>query len=91
MTDIHHDAVAHRFITEADGHTAYVEYETGDGHIVITHTIVPSEIGGRGIAAALVRTALEYARARALHVDPQCSYADVWMRRHPEFEPLRRA
>ena len=62
MTDIHHDAVAHRFITEADGHTAYVEYETGDGHIVITHTIVPSEIGGRGIAAALVRTALEYAR-----------------------------
>ena len=89
MMDINHDRTSHRFTTEADGHLAYVEYETGDGRIVITHTIVPSEIGGRGIAAALVKAALEYARDQGLNVEPQCSYADVWMRRHPEFEVLR--
>lgn len=89
MTEINHDRAAHRFTMQVDGHLAYVEYETGDGCIVITHTIVPSEIGGRGIAAALVKAALEYARDHGLQVEPQCSYADVWMRRHPEFEVLR--
>ena len=24
-----------------------------------------------------------------LRIDPQCSYADGWLRRHPEFEGLR--
>ena len=89
MSEIRHDAAHHRFVTEVDGHTAYVEYEPGDSAIAITHTIVPQEIGGRGIAAALVKAALDHARAQGLKVDPQCSYADVWMRRHPEYEPLR--
>lgn len=89
MTTIHHDAFTHRFSTEVDGQTAYVEYEPGAGSIAITHTIVPPEIGGRGIASELVRFALEYAREQGLKVDPQCSYADTWMRRHPEFESLR--
>ncbi|MDE2408660.1 MAG: N-acetyltransferase [Xanthomonadaceae bacterium] len=89
MTDIHHDAGTRQFSTEVDGHLAHVDYETGTGRIVITHTIVPEAIGGRGIAAALVRAALEYARDHGLQVEPQCSYADVWMRRHPEFDALR--
>ena len=89
MTAITHDIAAHRFVTQADGHLAYVEYAMGDGRIVITHTIVPGEIGGRGIAAALVKAALEYARDHGLQVEPQCSYADAWMRRHPEFDGLR--
>ena len=89
MTDIHHDTRAQQFSTEADGHRAYVEYESAAGRIVITHTIVPKDIGGRGIAAALVRAALEYARDHGLQVTPQCSYADVWMQRHPEFDALR--
>lgn len=89
MTEIHHDAASRRFVTEADGHVAFVEYEAGEGRIVITHTIVPEAIGGRGIAAALVRTALDYARAAGLKVQPQCSYADVWMQRHAEYADLR--
>ena len=89
MADIHHDSAAHRFTTEVDGHRAYLEYEAGEGRIAITHTIVPPEIGGRGIAAALVQAALEYARDHGQAVDPQCSYADGWMRRHPEFDALR--
>lgn len=89
MTNIHHDAVHHRFVSELDGHEAYVEYVPGSGQIVLTHTIVPPEIGGRGIAGALVLATLEYARDAGLKVDPQCSYADAWMRRHPEFDALR--
>ena len=89
MTDIRHDAAHHRFVTEVDGHTAYVEYEPGASAIAITHTIVPEAIGGRGIAGALVRAAALHARNEGLQVDPVCSYADAWLRKHPEFEDLR--
>ena len=89
MPDIAHDAARQRFATETDGQTAYLEYEQAGDVMVITHTIVPSAIGGRGIAGDLVRSAVEYAKAEGLKVDPRCSYADGWMRKHPEYEALR--
>ncbi len=89
MTEIRHDAAHHRFVTEVDGHMAYVEYEPGASAIAITHTIVPDAIGGRGIAGALVRAAALHARNEGLQVDPVCSYADAWLRKHPEFDSLR--
>ena len=89
MSEIRHDAAHHRFVTEVDGHTAFVEYEPGDSAIAITHTIVPQDIGGRGIAGQLVRAAALHARNEGLRVDPICSYADAWMRKHPEFDALR--
>lgn len=86
---IHHDAASQRFLLEQDGHTGYVEYQTRDGALVLTHTIVPAAIGGRGIAGRLVQAALDHARAQGLKVEPRCSYADAWMRRHPEYDVLR--
>ena len=86
---ITHDAAQQRFNTTVDGITGHVEYERSDGVMTITHTVVPSEIGGRGIAGALVKAALEHARSDGLKVVPQCSYADAWMRKHPDYEELR--
>lgn len=86
---IQHDPAAQRFLAEVDGHVGYVEYERREGVMVITHTIVPPPIGGRGIAAALVQAAVEHARAESLKVDPRCSYAEAWMRRHPRYDGLR--
>ena len=89
MTTIAHDPASQRFTTDVDGQTAYLEYERAGDVMVITHTIVPPAIGGRGIAGNLVRSAIEYAKANGLKVDPQCSYADAWIQRHPEYEALR--
>ncbi len=89
MTVIAHDPASQRFTTVSDGETAYLEYERAGDVMVITHTIVPPAIGGRGIAGDLVRTALEHAKAEGLKVDPRCSYSDGWMRKHPEYEVLR--
>jgi uncharacterized protein len=89
MTEIRHDQSSRRFIVDVDGHSGYLEYEAGSGTMTITHTIVPPAIGGRGIAGRLVQAALAYAREAGLKVDPRCSYADAWMRRHPEFYGLR--
>lgn len=88
-TDILHDSAHKRFITTVDGHQAYVEYERQGGVMTITHTIVPSAIGGRGIASDLVRQAMDHARADGLRVEPACSYADAWLRKHPDYADLR--
>ncbi|MBV2209065.1 MAG: N-acetyltransferase [Thermomonas sp.] len=87
--DISHNLAEHRFQTEVDGVLAYVEYVPVAGGFTITHTIVPKAIGGRGIAGALVKAALEYAQTQNFKVVPECEYADVWMKRHPEFDALR--
>ncbi|MDO5505985.1 MAG: GNAT family N-acetyltransferase [Pseudoxanthomonas suwonensis] len=87
--DIGHDPDARRFSALVDGHTGYASYQLEDGVMTIDHTIVPREIGGRGIAGALVKAALEHARAEGWTVRPTCSYADTWMRRHPEYEDMR--
>ncbi|MDI1253588.1 GNAT family N-acetyltransferase [Thermomonas sp.] len=86
---IQHDPKTLRFNTVVDDVTGYVEYELAEEVMTLTHTIVPSAIGGRGIAGALVKASLDHARAQGWKVVPQCSYADTWMRRHPDYEGLR--
>ncbi len=54
----------------------------------ITHTHVPTPIEGRGIAAELMRAALTAARAGGWTVNPVCSYAVAYLRKHP-FDPQR--
>jgi hypothetical protein len=49
---------------------------------------VPPELCGRGIAEALVRTALEETRRRGVRVVAECSYVAAFIRRHPEFQSL---
>lgn len=85
---IQHDRVAHRFETRVEDMPCLLEYTLADGVMTITHTGVPAAVGGRGIAAALVQEALETARAEGWKVVPACSYAAVWMQRHPAYHDL---
>lgn len=88
MADIEHDPRTHRFSTSFDGHRAELAYELADGRMVITHTHVPDEISGRGIASRLVRATFEHAREAGLRIRPMCSYAAGWAQRHPEYRAL---
>lgn len=87
--DIRHLAAAHRFETNVDGFLCELDYNLHDGVMTITHTGVPEQVGGRGIAGELVRTAFETARQEGWRVVPACSYAQVWMTRHPEYADLQ--
>jgi predicted GNAT family acetyltransferase len=84
MSTINHDQGAHRFTTEVDGSRAELVYTLADGVMTITHTGVPSAIGGRGIAAELMEAALSAARAAGWSVIPACSYAKSYMEKHPQ-------
>ncbi len=77
-----HNAAAHRYEAVVDGHLSICEYELAGGKMVFTHTVVPPELRGRGIAEKLVRAALADARAEGRKVVPACSYVAKFLERH---------
>ena len=52
------------------------------------HTLVPPEIGGRGVAAKLVEALIADARKHGFKIDPQCSYVAAAFKRHPDWADL---
>jgi len=70
-------------VREGDSEAELV-YEIGDGRMVLVHTGVPEEMGGRGIAGMLVASAIDLAAKEGLTVVPLCPYARKWIRDHPE-------
>jgi predicted GNAT family acetyltransferase len=85
MTEVNHDATAHRFTTEVDGQHAVLDYTVSGDVMTITHTGVPQAIGGRGIAGQLMRAALMTARDAGWKIIPACSYAAAYLAKHPEY------
>jgi uncharacterized protein len=78
-----HDQASHQFNTEIDGTRAVLDYTLSGSVMNITHTGVPPAIGGRGVAAELMKAALSVANERKWSVNPICSYAVTYMQRHP--------
>ncbi len=83
MLKINHDAPMHRFSTALEGQMAQLDYQLDGKLMSITHTSVPRPIGGRGVAAQLMQTALDLAAANGWTVKPVCSYAVAYMQKHP--------
>lgn len=86
--DITHNTEAKRFETEVDGLIGYISYQEQGDTLIYDHTIVPSELGGRGLGSALVKHALDYAQAEGKSVVPQCSFVATYIQRHPEYQTL---
>ena len=66
----------------------YVEYERVGGLVAFTHTVVPDEFGGRGIASAMASASLDDAREKNLKVRPVCPFYVRYLERHPEYADL---
>lgn len=86
--DVRDNTAAHRFELVVDRHLSFSEYTLDGNVITFTHTIVPPEIGGRGVASRLIAAALDSARERGLKVVPQCSFVAAFFDRHPEQRDL---
>jgi uncharacterized protein len=85
---VHHNVEAHRYEVALPDQLAVAEYVFENGRMVFTHTFVPPEFRGRGIAEKLVRRALDDAHAKNVSVVPACSYVAAFIRRHPEYHAL---
>ena len=79
---------ASQFAILDDDGAATLAYSERDGKLYLIHTEVPRQLGGRGYANALVKTALEYAKANHLTVVPYCPFVRAYLERHPEYAPL---
>jgi predicted GNAT family acetyltransferase len=75
----------------AVGRLTYQRRKSAEGGttLIADHTLVPSEIGGRGVAARLVEALIADAREAGDRIVPKCSYVEAAFRRHPEWAELR--
>ena len=78
----------HRFEMTLDGETAFAEYSLLHDAIVLPHTVVPAALGGRGVATALIKAGLGYARDHGLKVKPICPFVAGYIEKHPEVQDL---
>ncbi|MGE3693194.1 MAG: GNAT family N-acetyltransferase [Novosphingobium sp.] len=87
----HGDSGEYRAKVEGSPHFGRLTWITREGARVVEHTIVPPEIGGRGIAAQLVQALIKDARAQQFRIVPECSYVAAAFAKHPEWADLRAA
>lgn len=86
--DIQHLPDIGRFESWVEGQRCELDYQRIGGTVHFTHTGVPRALEGRGLAAALVRHGLQWARQQQLQVVASCSYVATYMQRHPEWQDL---
>ncbi|AUH32096.1 GNAT family N-acetyltransferase [Paracoccus tegillarcae] len=90
-------------ITKEDGdrrgrYVARIEGIDAEGEITFTHrgpdiisadhTGVPDDMGGKGVAKALLAFMLEDARASGFRIIPICPFVGAQYARHPEWQEL---
>ncbi|MCB2221297.1 MAG: N-acetyltransferase [Bacteroidetes bacterium] len=76
-----------RFITTVEGMESVLEYEMyGESTVVFSHTYVPIELRGRGLATEIIKEGLDWARQENLKVIPACSAVQRYIDRHPEYK-----
>jgi predicted GNAT family acetyltransferase len=72
----------------SNGEFAFVEYRWHNKELVLMHTLVPEGFEGKGIAGALAKYALEYAKANQLKIIVYCPYINAYLKRHTEYQVL---
>ncbi len=83
-----HNPQRQRFEVSVEGHLAKLEYRLLEDRIDLFHTEVPPQFEGHGIAAELVKAALDYAREFGLLVIPSCQYVAEFLLKHPEYQEI---
>ncbi len=77
-----------RFELDAGGATGVANYKLAGGVMTLTHTEVPPQVRGGGIASRLIEGVLNTVRARGLKIVPRCSFVRAYLEKHPEFNDL---
>ena len=77
-----------RYELVVDGYLSVLEFLIDGQRMIVTHTFVPPELRGRGLAEKLVRVALADARTKGFKVVPACPYVAKFVERHAEYQDL---
>jgi predicted GNAT family acetyltransferase len=83
-----HDKDKSQFIILIDGKETYVDYHIEKKKMNLYHTHTDPDLRGKGLAAKVVKAALEYAKKNNLKVEPGCSYVQSFFKKHTEYKEL---
>ena len=82
------NADASRFEISVDEQVAFLLFRLRGLKLSLIHTEVPPALQHQGLADALARAALDYARAQSLKVKVTLPVCREVLTRHPEFQDL---
>jgi predicted GNAT family acetyltransferase len=77
-----------RFVINVEGKEVYVEFEMRNDKMDLDHTYTNPDLRGKGLAAQVVRAALEYAKENNMKVIPTCSYVRSFISKNEEYKEL---
>ena len=78
-----------RFEYPLHGYTAFVEYIINkQGLIFLTHTEVPKDLRGQGVAFDMIEEVFQEVSNRELKIVPLCPTVATFMRRFPDWKKL---
>lgn len=83
--EIRDEREAKRYALDIEGQTAVVTYNLVEGGLMVTETLVPESLEGRGIASRLARHVLADVKARGLVILPVCPFFSGYLKKHPEW------
>lgn len=86
--DVRDDPDARRYLLEIDGQTAVVTYNLVAGGVMVTETLVPEALEGRGVASRLARHVLEDIKGRGLVILPVCPFFAAYLQKRPEWADI---
>ena len=88
MSNVTNNQAEQQYEVAAGAEPAVAAYRMEGNTISFTHTIVPEELEGQGIATKLISGALADVRKRGLKVVPLCSFVQHHIETHREEQDL---
>ena len=87
-TLIHNEAES-KYEYHIGEYIAYITYDEDENtNMHLTHTIVPEELAGKGLARTLLEDVLEELKKNNKKAVAQCSYIVKYQEKHPELSEL---
>jgi len=86
--EVIHEKENERFVIYSEGNEVYVEYSMIGNKIILYHTYTNPALRGKGLAALVVRAALEFAKENNLKIIPTCSYVQSFIAKNDEYKEL---
>lgn len=84
-SEIHDNREAKAYELQVDGEKAVVLYNPVAGGLLVTETLVPTALEGRGIASRMAAFVLNDVRERGLMILPTCPFFAGYLQKHREW------
>lgn len=85
--EVIHNVEETRFEMHLGDKLAIMEYDIAGNNMVFTHTEVPQEFEGMGIAGKMAKVGLDYAVAKGHKIQAFCPFVKGYVHRHKEYQP----